>query len=228
MAEAAMDELTAEGYTLTRSDIVMLNALGWNVETPEHRRLMSRGVPVSVGGAWLWPLTFVSGDWYRRAGCKMAGGVFGGTLISCDYMQIFALAYAMAKGRSRVFGMIECGNAWSMVASWGMSLSVRHDELVEAISQVLAQDQEAEEPPNKNAKPMSAGAASAFLVAQGGGTPDMWERLTSVGYISTMFNAVLQQAQAEGGKGHDPAFLKANKAFGWYCERIRKRGKTNG
>jgi hypothetical protein len=217
-----IDALIADGIQPTPRDIVLINALAWNVETPDHRRAMSRGTPVNVNGVSLWPLTLASHAWYRRVGCNFRGGVFGCSLISQDSMRLFALAYAMAFGRSRVF---ESGATWSAIAAWAVSLPVRSEELVEAVSQIIEQDQEPEDPPSPNAKPMSAGALSAFLVARAGGSPEMWERYVSGSYVSTMFNAVLEQARADGDKGHDPAYLRANRALGWYCERIRKRGK---
>ena len=68
LAAAEIDALERDGIKLTPADIVQLNALGWAVETPSARLGLSRGVPVQVGGAWLWPLTLQAAEWLERVG----------------------------------------------------------------------------------------------------------------------------------------------------------------
>ena len=58
LAEAEIESLRADGIDLTPAEIIEINALSWAIESPESRRLLSRGAPVSVGGVYLWPLYY--------------------------------------------------------------------------------------------------------------------------------------------------------------------------
>jgi hypothetical protein len=162
-------------------------------------------------------------------GCNLKAGLHRFKLIDSNTMQTYALAYAMMHGRDTGTTLdTEAREAWPIVAAWGRSLRCTSAELVEAIAQIISQDQDPEEPKSPKYKPMSAGAISAYLAAATGIRAEEWERQVSIGYVATMFNAVIQQAGASGERAMEPASVSANRAFGWYCERIRKRGKTNG
>ncbi|HAX91069.1 MAG TPA: hypothetical protein DCY07_02530 [Rhodospirillaceae bacterium] len=221
-AQAEIDTLIEKGVTLTPRDIVAINALAWAVESPESRVLLSRGVPVFVGGITLWPLTMYAAEWYRRVGCELIG----------NQARTLALAYAMAHGRED--GALDMGRAkaeW-VVSQFNRSFFCTGTELVEAIAQVLQQDEQPEEPPalgNENS--MSAGELSAFLVANAGGPIEMWERQCSIGYVCAMMTAIVQQNKADGKPSLADPKIRATRALAWYTECLlhpELRNTANG
>ena len=56
LARAEIDALAADGIACTPDDVVLLNAIALEIETPAHLQSLSRGTPVFVGGVALWPL----------------------------------------------------------------------------------------------------------------------------------------------------------------------------
>ncbi len=215
LAEAEIGALVAEGITLSPADIVTINALAWAVESPESRMALSRGVPVFVGGITLWPLTMCGWDWYRRVGCKLLG----------QQAQSLALAYAMAHGRTE--GALDMGRALAelAVSAFGVRLGFRASELIEAIAQVLQQDEQHEGPPTPDGHSMTPGELSAFLAAETGTAPDVWERLVSMGYVFQMLTTIVQQNKADGKPTAADPKIRATVALEWFCQQIRQRGK---
>lgn len=214
LAEAEIEKLSADGFTLTPRDIVQINALAWACETPESRLLLSRGVPVFVGGVALWPLTLYAAGWIERVGCKLQGGE----------RQTLALAYAMAYGRSEGTELdVTERDADKAIAIWRRTLRCTPDELKEAITQVLNQDALIDAPASPGSHPMTAGELSAFLTAATGGRPELWERQVAVGYAFGLLTAILQQNKADDRPTAWDPRIRAERALGWCIERIRKR-----
>jgi len=223
-AAAEIAALTADGIALTPAEIVRINALSWAVESGENRQRLSRGIPVAVGGAWLWPWTMHGSEWWERVGLSMPSA-----------LQPRAMAYALAFGRSSGSKLdVEGEAAESAVMEWAAGLRCRLAELLVAVGRVLDQDEE-EEPQDGEGKPqgdkpeddqrkpgISAGELSAFLCAAVGGPPELWERKVSSGYTLAILRAVVEQNKAEDRPGLDDRALKAERALGLAVAEIRK------
>jgi hypothetical protein len=173
---------------------------------------LARGMPVHVGGVWLWPLTIESGEWYKRVGCKIEG------------MESDALAYAMANGYADgdPFLMVDpCKTIKSFVAG----IKATRESLTLAISDVLQQMEGAEMPPRESgsSRTMTAGELSQTLAAMTSISPEFWERRCSFGYAVSMLHTAMQQRN-ESGKplSTDPVIL-AEVALGWAVEKVRER-----
>jgi hypothetical protein len=209
LAEAEIGTLESEGIRLSASDILRINALAHRVEKPEVRLALSRGVPVAVGGTHLWPLTLAGSDWFQTVGGEVQG----------TKRQTLALAYALAKGREPL--PYDPREAEEAIVKWGKSLRCRDAELIEAIKQVLAQD----ETPDTGEEPqhVSAGDISAMLAAMTRTDPAIWEYQCSLSYVVGMLDAIIAQNAAEGkSTKHDPK-IKAERALGLAVHRIRER-----
>ena len=215
LAEAEIETLRADGIDLTPAEIIEINALGWAVESPETRRLLARGAPVAIGGVYLWPMSLYAQDWFDRVGCYLDG----------NKQQTYALAYAMAHGRNEGEPLaMECREAEKTVKRWGKSLKCTFGELNVAVSQVLQQDEDAEQPPSETGG-MTMGDFSAFLASACGGDPDFWERRCAAGYTHAVLDALCRQNSAEGMKTLADPRLKSERALGWKIECIKKKRK---
>ena len=216
-AAARIDALAADGITLTPAEIVRVNALAWAVETGESRRLLSRGIPVQVGGAWLWPLTMHGSEWFSRVGLAMP----------TQALRQKALAYAFAMGRESGAALdIDGRVAQAAVCKWYSSLRCRHAELVEAMAQISIQDAEAsddEAPQEQDDEPgMAMGDLSTFLTAAAGGPPELWERAVSVGYAFDLMRTIVEQNKADDKPSATDPRIKAERALGLYLLEIKK------
>lgn len=213
LAAAELDALRADGITVTDDDVVHVNALAWAVETPESRRLLSRGVPVEVGGCVLWPLTLAGADWYDRVGCALPGN-----------LSFYALGYAQAYGRSDGPELdCEGREAERRVKAWRKALRCTKAELDTAMTQLMDQERGPDMPEVPTGKPVTPGDFSAHLAAACGGTPDFWERRCSFGYAVAVLTAIAAQNQADGRPNANDPRIMAECALGLAIERIRER-----
>lgn len=214
-AKQEIDTLARDGITPTPGEIVMLNYLGQRIETPETRLLLSRGRPVLVGGAILWPLTMYAVEWLDRVcpGVKR-------------FEQSCLVGYAMAFGRGDGHELdTEGREAVRCARKWYWRLRCTRREYEEALTQVDAQDRRLDLPKDPTGKTMTIGDFSAFLSACVGGDPDFWERRCSAGYaVATLSMYVMQNHADKRPCAEDPR-IKATRALGLACERIRRRWK---
>lgn len=212
LAEAEIELLRAKGIEPTAAEIVELNALGWRVQTPETRRELARGVPVEVGGVYLWPMSLYAQDWFNRVGCRLRG----------ETAKSFALAYAMAHGRDDGEPLAISGKrARKAVMKWGKKLKCTRGELAVALEQILTQEEEYEPPPEPSeGKGITVGEFSAFLAAACGGDPDFWERRCSMGYTHAVLDAITKQNSAKDKATAGDPRIKAERALGWAAEKI--------
>lgn len=213
MAQSEIDALTADGIVLTPAEIVKINALAWAATDPETRMYLSRGVPVSVGGAKLWPFTLCGSEWFQRVGLKMEP----------QHVITQALAFALAFGRSPG-SELECDGdeAKRAVEKWAAGIRATQAELEEAVSQVLMQDGENSETfIDPDAEAMGSGEMSAYLMAAGGGTIEMWERQCSIGYIAAYMAALARQGKEDGKPTLADPKVRGVRALGLYVEHIR-------
>jgi hypothetical protein len=218
LASAEIETLRSDGIELTPEEIVEINALGWAVETPEARLSLSRGVPVYIGGCALWPLTLYAQEWFDRVGCRLPGLA----------LQTYALAYAMHYGRTDGEELTHTGiRAAVVVAAWAAKLRCTFGELNEAISQIMQQDEEYEQPPAREGdKRMSIGEVSAMLSAALGGDPDFWERRCAASYAYDVLEASVRQNQVDDKPNAADPRIVATRALGWAVKKIRN--KRNG
>lgn len=209
LAQIELDQLADLGITPTPAEIVEMSALGWEVETSDTTQYLARGVPVRVGGAVLWPLTLAAGDWYDRKGTRYRD-THG------------ALAYAMAHGHTEAIATATEKD----VRQWVRKLTCTRGQLDVAISEVLAQDTEADMPPEKQDAKHSAIPLTATLLAAVGGTPEMWERQMSIGYIRRVMDAVVMQNTEQGKSSASDPRLRAQVALYYAAEKVRKRAQA--
>jgi hypothetical protein len=221
LAEAEIDALRADGIEPSPAEIVMLNALGWAVETPETRRALSRGNPVRVGGATLWPMTIKANDWHNRVGCSMRG----------NRMRTIALAYAMAYGSSEGDELeAEGKQAERAVSKWYKNLRCTWEELNVAMAEIINQDSDGYDlPKDETSKGMTLGDFVASLVAMTGISAPFWERRCCMGHALAVLTAIVEQNKEDNRpSGSDPR-IRAERALGFAVERIRNRSsKRNG
>jgi hypothetical protein len=219
-AQARIDELQAEGYDLTPAEIVRINALAWNIETPDIRLALSKGIPVEVGGVWLWPFTLRSYDWHKRV-AKVMPTVWHGNI---------ALAYAFAHGYSDggeldVYGW----RAVAKVTAWGIGLRCRMDELVMAMGQIIQQDEQEQGASDPDAKPMGIGDLSATIAAHTGQSVHDIECGMAMNHaLKLLHHTIRQQEMAAGGKPQLSAdAVRATQAMGLYIKELKAR-RTDG
>ena len=209
-AEGELAALRLAGVTVTDADIVRINALCWEIESPSHRMALARGCPVEVGGAWLWPMTLAASAWFDEYGCNYKDAEM-------------ALAYAMAHGKD---DKIEYSGERD-IKMFARRLTCRRQPLRLAMSYVIAQDEQDAIPPPKheNHETPTQGDLSAMMMATCGGDVAMWERRVSIGYVAEVLSVQAAQESA-GEKGdHSPAWKRANLALAYALEAIEKRGK---
>jgi hypothetical protein len=218
-AAARIDQLRDEGIDLTPAEIVRINALGWNVETPDTRLALSHGVPVEVGGVVLWPMTMRAYDWHRRVGCHLP------TVWLREVATAYAMAHAYSEGRELDRGGVAAAAA---VTAWGLRLKCRMDTLIEAMAQIIQQDESEPVPPNPDGKPLGIGDISASISAQTGQTPAEVERGMAMSHALRILHYAMEaQERVEGGKsGRGAAYIRANVAMAVYLNEIRESRKA--
>ena len=209
LANAEIERLRADGIEPTPHDVIHINALAELVETPSTRLSLARGRPVAVGGASLWPLTLAAADWFDAVGQRLGGRT----------MQVHALAYAMANGSLDL--SYDANIAEKSVCRWAKRLRCRMPALVEAVSQVQAQDSILDT--GETGPRSTPGEISMMLTAMTGIKPDVWEYQCSIAYVLALLAAIVAQNAADGqSTKHDPR-IKAERALGLAVHRIKER-----
>jgi hypothetical protein len=205
LAQAEIEQLRAEGYTLTDADVVRINALCWEIETPSARVSLARGTPVQLGAIWLWPFTCAGAHWFDAHGCNMPDPEA-------------ALAYALAHGRTE----IETAT-WGNVRKWRNALPVTRQEMLIATAECLRADAKDELPQSKNANThTTAGQLAMMMQALHGGDIDQWERRVSIGYICDLLTTAAAQGAADGRKG-EVIKARANAVLCAAIDEIKQR-----
>lgn len=206
-AEAEINELRRIGVNVTDADIVLINALCWEIEKPSHRIELARGRPIQVGGAWLWPRTIAACVWFENIGCNIGDGRD-------------ALAYAQAHGRDE--DLEKAGR--EEVKAWRKNLTCTQDELTLATYFIESQGDSDEMPKDTTGDAPSAGQLVVLMHSLHGGDVAMWERYVSLGYVVDMLTTSAMQSSAEGKESN---ILKdrANIALAYALHKIQKREK---
>lgn len=211
-ARAMLERLRAEGITPTASDIVRINALAHDLESPKMRRQLAKGRPVQLGHAWLWPLTLAATDWYLSTGDQCH-----------DTEQ--ALAYAMAHGHSEGLDTATPKN----VKQWARRLRVTQRQLRVAVAEVLDQDDVEHLPPATDKDPATYAQLVRIMTELHGGTIEQWERQVSQAYIFETIEILATQTNAGDQTAAQLMRHKANKVLMLAIEAIKTReDKRNG
>jgi len=223
LARAEIESLVGEGIACTPDEVLRIQWLAQQVETPAARMALARGNPVHVGGAVLWPLTMAADQWWRAAA----------PYATTNKEKIAVAAYAMAHCRA-MDGLeaVSPDRAVSVAGRWMKGLHCRPEEVVEAVA--LVQDQDAAEPdindPKRQHSETRTSELVALLCALVGGPPDVWERQVAIGYIRQQLEASCAQIAAK--TGHDATVTRridATRNMGLAVEEIRQsRSEKNG
>ena len=211
-AEGEIEQLQADGIDLTPAEIVEINALGWAVTDPESRRLLARGVPVKIGHTYLWPLSLYAQEWFDRVGSELRAS-----------RQAYAMAYAMAHqyDEGEPFAL-DRKDADKAVRKWARTLRCTDGEINVAISQVLAQDEQHEDPPSpEDTGGMTPGDFSAFLSSALGCDELFWERRCAADYARATLDALVRQNSADGKPTASDPRIVATRQLGWLTDKIR-------
>lgn len=218
LAADRIDALLAEGVNPTPAEVVMLNALAWEIESPRHRATLARGVPSFAGRVALWPLTLAAEAWWSEA-VKSAKS-------SAEQMMLLGYAMAHARQQDALDGTPHY-EAVKRAEKWCKALRVRANELSVAIDEVLAQDEDVPHikgPKDKERYGLTPAQLVAILAAATGIKPDVWEREVAVSYLREQLRAVAaQQAADNGGSLKDSDMIAATRQFALYVETIRSR-----
>ena len=140
--------------------------------------------------------------------------------------EVAALAYAMAHCRKQdALDAIPPARAADIAWDWVGRLQCTAEELSEAIRQVRDQDDCGPEvrDPKQAVGEASRSELVAFLVATAGGTPELWERQVTIGYVRQQIEAVRAQEAAEYGADRETARkISATRTLGLAVEEIRQ------
>ena len=213
LAAGEIDDLRADGIEPTPAEIVKLSYIGWQTQRPHSRLEQSRGAPIPAGNVTLWPMTMHACDWYRTTGCRIG-------------LDNYALAYAMAHCYEGA-DALDCRQRLRCklrVTAWAATLRCTMQQLQEAMSQVIAQGEDLEMPPEPQSSPrVSLGDISARLATMTGIAPDFWERRCSREYAIAALTTSMAQANESGKPLPTDPVVKGTRALGWAAEKIRRR-----
>lgn len=216
LASAEIDSLAGEGIACTPDEVLRIQWLAQQVETPAARMALSRGTPVHVGGAVLWPLTIAADEWWRSVIPHIA----------TQTGEVAAQAYAMAHCRTQdTLDAIPPTRAADVSWAWVQRLQCTAGELVEAIRQVRDQDDcgPAIRDPKYAGGNASRSNLVAFLVSTAGGPPELWERQVAIGYVRQQIDAIRSQEAAEFGADREVARrISSTRTLGLAVEEIRQ------
>ena len=224
-AETAISDLRAEGIEPTPDEIVWLDTVCRAFDDPPGGNFLPGGTPVKVGpDIWLWPFTVSSSRWYSIVGEWFAG--------DDDAWQLWVLAYALANGK-RPLHATTYAETRRVVDEWVNGITVDRRQLRKALERVQS-DIETSDYEQGNPSKTGDGATEEdivqMLVAQVGGTPDMWTTDVTLSYAVGQLRKVNAVRAAENGEplyATDPE-IRATRELGWAMICIRRRAKENG
>ena len=182
-AEAEIEALRAQGVTLSDSDVIAINALSWEIETPSKRVSLARGKPCKCGNVWFWPLTIHSGTWWDECGCDMKNSEH-------------ALAYAMAHRDDDLFTVTE-----EQIEAWFKTIRSTVQEIRHALSIIIDQCKR-DDLPVKEDNSITLAQLAQLMVDNHGGTFEMWERQCSIDYVRNFIDTTCKQDEADQKKTH--------------------------
>jgi hypothetical protein len=180
-AEAEIEALRAQGVTLSDSDIIAINALAWEIETPSKRVSLARGKPIKCGNVFFWPLTIHSGTWFSDTGKHFDNATY-------------ALAYAMAHRDDDLYLV-----SGQDVDRWFKTVRATQDELNECLAIIIDQSSRDDLPTSDDDK-ITLSQLAQLMVDNHGGNFEMWERQCSIDYVRNFIDTTCKQDEAEQKK----------------------------
>jgi hypothetical protein len=205
-AEAEIEALRNEGVILSDSDIISINALCWEIESPSKRVSLAKGKPIKCGNVWLWPLTIHSSAWFSDVACDW----------QCSEV---ALAYAMAHRDNELFTVSE-----QDVLTWFKTIQATIEELRVCMAYIIDQSKR-DSLPVKKGDGITVQQLAQLMVANHGGTFEMWERQCSIEYVFDFLDTACKQDEAEARKTH---VQKATMILGRFTQSLSRKHKANG
>jgi hypothetical protein len=204
-----IEELTAEGVTVTYADAVMINAICWEMRGVGGDDCgLSRGRPVCVGNVMLWPLTVQA---LHALDAIDTDGM-------SDETQAYTLAYIMAHARTA--GAFDGGISADNVTLWASQLTCTAGELASGIVEVNRQSAGYETESNAGAAKTDLADLVMTLQRLFGETAEYWEREVSASYATRL---IMEEAVARSGKSGNPKTVMLTKALGNYINEMRRR-----
>ena len=205
-AEAEIEALRNDGVTLSDSDIISINALCWEIESPSKRVSLARGKPVKCGNVWLWPRTVHACEWYTETGCKMP----------CDEM---ALAYCAAHRDDDLSTVTE-----KQVRQWFKTIRATLAEIRIAVYEIVSLEFR-DTVPTKKKDAFGISQLAQMMVSRFGGSFEMWERQCSIDYIFDFIDTTSKQSEAEETKMR---IDKYTMILGRFAQSLLRKHKQNG
>ena len=205
-ATAELADLRARGIAVTDQDVVLINALCWEIESPTNRAQLARGKPIECGGVWFWPLTVSALHWISETADKMPNSDL-------------ACAYAMAYDGDCIEK-----TTWADVRKWSKKVNATQAQLETVMRALIDEDTRlTTENANTDEQQATVCKLSLTMHALHGGTPEMWERQVSIGYVFDFVDTLLAQARAGSDKAGDVLKARSNYALACAISEIEKR-----
>lgn len=243
IAKREIENLRCDGIEPTLEEIVWLNDLGLKVENPATMVKVAAGRPVRCGGAWLWPFTIQSGEWFDTHATR---------LFTNPKMHIWCLGFALSLGRldqlpeyciprlsRRKFGpllfdhLTEYNLARYAVNAWAVRQPFTFKELRTAIVEVMPQLKAPFRlPPPPNAKADADRIAIIDELVAGTGEPrEYWQRQLSDHAYGVLHCIYKQRAATLGepvGDLVDENSARANGEFMAAADIVRRAHTVGG
>jgi hypothetical protein len=213
-AEAAIKELEAStGKPVTPVNVLWLQAAAGELVRPDRESPKLCDLPVAVGGALLWPMSYWAREWYVNVAQKAYG------------MDPRALAFTLAHSfdKETLQGIATRAQLHAAINAWLDTLLCAPAALRDALDRVLGRDElvtiaNPSEAPAHAARASDWGDVIALLCEKYPGTePLWWASRVSIDYCAEM----AQRATAELPGDKNPSFNAVAK-FHCVVDHIRK------
>lgn len=232
LAEAEIAELEKSGIHPTPDEIVWLDRLARQVETPTGPSYTARGIPVRVAltQVWLWPFTLAGKFWWREQRLALEG------LADSDF-DTYLLAYALAHGRicGHFDKLIEPRSIMHAVYDWVGTIAATDAELTHAINLILLQSHEIEGDPRDEEVSEKDMARLQDHLAQlqlhAGQSADYWAHEVCSDYAQHVIDVLAAQFASDDKPDINAPELRAQRALGAALadiKRSRKEAQDNG
>lgn len=211
LAEDYFDELRDEGVTLSPQEVLDIQRLSLvaSGDTDEERIRLSRGAPVLVGGAYLYPLTFAAVEWEEAAE----------HLFRRDSWRVLLMAAAMAYGHDREKMATRGEDARRIVEDFRKGLAASITEVEEAVRLVTGEVPVGEPPEEEGRSNIVCVAAAMTGIA-----PDVLEHDVSIHYLAALVaEAADANARAAGGQVVDNRKFEGLRQLEKYVQDLRRR-----
>jgi hypothetical protein len=207
LAEAKINALRNEGYSLTDSDVIALNDIARDIQTDVTRMALSKGKPLRCGNLWLWPFTIHMKAWLNDCGYEMQ---------SFPDASWWAMAYALSHREDELYEVTE-----KQVHEWSKHFKGTTEELKEGLLIMLANDKK-DETPDIPGDSVTIHEMARIMFLRCGGSIDMWEKECAIDFIYDMQDTLSKQDEANGTSAKKD---RSQMAFTYLTHRIRRRVK---